>query len=51
MVKGFSIVDKEEVDIFLEVPCHFYDPMDVGNLVSGSSVFSKYILEIQLPQA
>ena len=43
-VKGFGIVNKAVVDIFLELPCFFYDPMDVGNLISGSSAFSKSIL-------
>ena len=38
-VKGFSIVSKAEVDAFLEFPCFFDDPMDVGNLISGSSAF------------
>ena len=38
-VKGFSIVSEAEVDIFLEFPCFFYDPMDVSNLISGSSPF------------
>ena len=45
-VKGFGIVDKAEVDIFLELFCLFYDPTDVGNLTSGSSVFSKSSLSI-----
>ena len=45
-VKAFSIVDEEEVDVFLESPCFFYDPADVGNLISGSSVFSKSSLNI-----
>ena len=40
-VEGFSIVTEGEVDVFLEFPCFFYDPADVGNLISGSSVFSK----------
>ena len=40
-VKGFSIVDEAEVDVFLEFSCFSYDPIDVGNLISGSSVFSK----------
>ena len=40
-VKGFSILNEGEVDVFLEFPCFFYNPMDVGNLTSGSSVFSK----------
>ena len=43
-VKGFSIVN--EADVFLEFLCFFYDPMDVGNLTSGSSVFSKSSLNI-----
>ena len=36
-VKGFSIVSEADVDVFLEFPCFLYDPMDVGNLISGSS--------------
>ena len=40
-VKGFSIVSEAEVDVFLEFSCFFYDPLDVGNLISGSSAFSK----------
>ena len=40
-VKGFSIVNEVEVDVFMEFPCFFYDPVDVGNLISGSSAFSK----------
>ena len=43
-VKGFGIVNKAEVDVFLELSCFFDDPMDVGNLISGSSAFSKYSL-------
>ena len=39
-VKGFGIVNKAEVDVFLELSCFFYDPADVGNLISNSSVFS-----------
>ena len=39
--KGFSIVKEAEVDVFLEFPCFLYDPTDVGNLISSSSVFSK----------
>ena len=39
--KGFGIVNKAEVDVFLELSCFFYDPTDVGNLISGSSAFSK----------
>ena len=41
MIKGFGIINKAEVDVFLELSCFFYDPMDVGNLISGSSAFSK----------
>ena len=40
-VRGFSIVSKAEVDVFLELPCFFYDPMDIGNSISGPSAFSK----------
>ena len=40
-VKGFSIVNEAEVDIFLEFPCFFYDAVNVGNLISVSSAFSK----------
>ena len=40
-VKGFGIVKKAEVDVFLELPCFFNEPADVGNLISGSSAFSK----------
>ena len=46
-VKGFSVVNKAEVDVFLEFSCFFYDPMDVGNLISGSSAFSKSSLNTQ----
>ena len=45
-VKGFGLVNKGEIDIFLEVSCFFYDPMDVDNLISGSSAFSKSSLNI-----
>ena len=45
-VKGFSIVSKEEVDVFLELSRFFDDPRDVGNLISGSSAFSKSSLNI-----
>ena len=44
--KGFSIVNKAEIDIFLELSYFFYDPMDVGNLISGSSAFPKSSLNI-----
>ena len=46
IVKGFSIVHEVEVDVFLEFPCFFYDPAYVGNLISGSSAFSKSSLYI-----
>ena len=39
--KGFGIINKAEIDVFLELPCFFYDPADVGNLISGFSAFSK----------
>ena len=45
-VKGFSIVNEAEVDVLLEFSCFFYDPVNVGNLISGSSAFSKPILYI-----
>ena len=45
-VKGFGIVNKAEVDVFLELSCFFHDPADVGNLISGSSAFSKTSLNI-----
>ena len=45
-VKGFGVVNKTEVDIFLELSCFFDDPTDVGNLISGSSAFSKSSLNI-----
>ena len=45
-VKGFGIVNKAEVEVFLELSCFFDDPMDVGNLISGSSAFSKSRLNI-----
>ena len=45
-VKGFDVVNKAEVDVFLELPYFFDDPMDVGNLISGSSAFSKSSLNI-----
>ena len=46
-LKGFSIVNEAEVDVFLEFSCLFYDPTDVNNLISGSSGFSKSILNIR----
>ena len=45
-IKDFGTVNKGEVDIFLELSCFFDDPMDVGNLISGSSAFSKSNLNI-----
>ena len=45
-VNGFGIVNKAEIDVFLELSCFFYDPTDVGNLISGSSTFSKSSLNI-----
>ena len=54
-VKGFGMVNKAEVDVFLELSCFFDDPTDVGNLMSGSSAFSKshwniwkFLVHIQL---
>ena len=46
-VKGFGIVNKAEIDVFLELSCFFHDPADVGNLMSGSSAFSKTSLNIR----
>ena len=45
-VKGFHIVNKAEIGVFLELSCFFDDPADVGNLISGSSAFSKTSLNI-----
>ena len=45
-VIAFGIVNKAEIDVFLELSCFFYDPADVGNLISGSSAFSKTSLNI-----
>ena len=44
--KGFGIVSKAEIDVFLELPCFFDDPVDVGSLISGSSAFSETSLNI-----
>ena len=44
--KGFSVVNEAEADVFLELSCFFYDPKDIGNLISGSSAFSKSSLNI-----
>ena len=46
-VKGFGIVSKAEIDVFLELPCFDDDPTDVGNLISGSSAFSKTSLNVR----
>ena len=46
IVKDFGIVNKAEVDVFLELSCFFDAPTDVGNLISGSSAFLKYTLNI-----
>ena len=46
IVKGFGIVNKAEIDVFLELSCFFHDPADIGNLISGSSAFSKCSLNI-----
>ena len=46
-VKGFSVVNEIEVDIFLKLTCFFYDPTDIGNLISDSSAFSKTCLNIK----
>ena len=45
-VKGFGIVNKAEIDVFLELSCFFDDPADAGNLIAGSSAFSKTSLNI-----
>jgi len=45
-VKGFGVVNKAEINVFLELSCFFNDPADVGNLISGSSAFSKTSLNI-----
>ena len=46
IVKGFGLFNKAEIDVFLELSCFFDDPMDVGNLITGSSAFSKTSLNI-----
>ena len=46
-VKGFGIVNKAEKDVFLELSCFFHDPVDVSNLISGSSAFSKTSLNVR----
>ena len=45
-VEGFGVVNKAEIDVFLELSCFFDDPVDIGNLISGSSAFSKSSLNI-----
>ena len=45
-VKGFGVVNKTEIDVFLELSCFFDDPVDIGNLISGSSAISKTSLNI-----
>ena len=45
-VKGFGVVNKAEIDVFLELSCFFDDPVDIGNLISGFSAFSKTSLNI-----
>ena len=45
-IKGFDMVNKAEADVFLQLSCFFHDPTDVGNLISGSSPFSKCSLNI-----
>ena len=47
IVKGFGIVNKAEIDVFLELSCFFHDPEDVGNLISGSFAFSKTSLNVR----
>ena len=47
-VKGFGIVNKAEIDAFLELSCFFHDTADVGNLISGSAAFSKSSLNISV---
>src|SRR5574341_1241651 len=46
IVKGFGLVNKAEIDVFLELSCFFHDPADVGNFIFGSSAFSKTSLNI-----
>ena len=46
IVKGFMVVNETEVEAFLEFPCFLYDPRNVGNLISGSSAFSKTSLNV-----
>ena len=46
IVKGFSVVDETEIDVFLKFPCFLYNPVNVGSWISGSSSFSKPSLDI-----
>ena len=46
IVEAFGIVNKAKIDVFLELSCFFYDPADIGNLIPGSSAFSKTSLNI-----
>ena len=46
IVKGFSVVNEAQIDVFLEFSWYFYDPLDVGSLISGSSAFSKSSLNV-----
>ena len=48
IVKGFSIVNEAEVDVFLEFSCFFYDPANIGNLISDSSAFSKSNVHLEV---
>ena len=48
IVKGFGIVNKAEIDVFLELSCCCDDPADVGNLISGSSAFYKSVVELEI---
>ena len=48
IVKGFGIVSKPEIDVFLELSCFFHDPEDVGNLISGSSAFSNQLEHLEV---
>ena len=47
-VKGFGIVNKVEIDVFLELSCFFNEPVDVGNLISGSSAFSNQLEHLEV---
>ena len=46
--KGFDIINKAEIDVFLELSCFFHDPADVGNLISGSSAFSNQLQHLEV---